>query len=181
MIKHCPPRRRKGRPMRLTAVCKRIIATDTGILILSALSVVALHTATNGQYGFHRDELATLDDARYLAWGYVAYPPLTPFLAWLALELFGPSLTGLRFFSALAQSLAMVLAGLMARELGGSRPGQLLSAVAVAIAPISLTQGALFQYVSFDYLWWVLLAYLVIRLLKSEDPRWWLGIGAVIG
>jgi hypothetical protein len=28
-----------------------------------------LHTVTDGQYGFHSDELATLDDARSLAWG----------------------------------------------------------------------------------------------------------------
>jgi 4-amino-4-deoxy-L-arabinose transferase-like glycosyltransferase len=75
----------------------------------------------------------------------------------------------------------MVLAGLMTRELGGSRNAQLVTAVAVAIAPLSLIQGALFQYVSFDYLWWVLTAYLALRLLKSEDPRWWLGIGAVVG
>jgi hypothetical protein len=46
-----------------------MIATDTGTLILSALSLVALHSATNGQYGFHRDELATIDDARFLGWG----------------------------------------------------------------------------------------------------------------
>jgi hypothetical protein len=46
---------------------------------------------------------------------------------------------------------------------------------------MSLSAGALFQYVSFDYLWWVLIAYLTTRLLKSEDPRWWLGIGAVAG
>ena len=52
--------------MRLTAVCKRMIATDTGTLIVSALSLVALHSATNGQYGFHRDELATIDDAPFL-------------------------------------------------------------------------------------------------------------------
>jgi 4-amino-4-deoxy-L-arabinose transferase-like glycosyltransferase len=140
-----------------------------------------LHLLTNGQYGFHRDELATLDDAHYLAWGYVAYPPLTPFIARLALELFGPSLMGVRLFSALAQSAVMVLAGLMTRELGGSRLAQIVTALAVAIAPISLLQGALFQYVSFDYLWWVLIAYLTIQLLKSENPRWWLGIGAVIG
>jgi hypothetical protein len=157
------------------------ISTSLGLLLLLALIRLLLHGLTNGQYGFHRDELATLDDARYLAWGYVAYPPLTPLIARLALELFGPSLAGLRLFSALAQSLAMVLAGLMTRELGGSRPAQLLSAIAVAIAPISLIQGSLFQYVSFDYLWWVLLAYLLIRLLKSDNPRWWLGIGAVIG
>jgi hypothetical protein len=39
----------------------------------------------------------------------------------------------------------------------------------------------LIQYVTFDYLWSVLIAYLVIRLLRSEDPRWWIAIGAVIG
>jgi hypothetical protein len=38
------------------------------LLVLAALLLV-LHTLTNGQYGFHRDELATLDDARHLAWG----------------------------------------------------------------------------------------------------------------
>ena len=51
-----------------------ILFTDLGVLILLAVARLALHTLTGGQYGFHRDELATLDDARYLAWGYVAYP-----------------------------------------------------------------------------------------------------------
>jgi hypothetical protein len=46
--------------MRLPAICRRIIATDTGVLVLSALALVALHTATNGEYGFHRDELPQL-------------------------------------------------------------------------------------------------------------------------
>src|SRR5580704_10971357 len=92
-------------PMRRTATRQRTIASDTGILVLSALFVVALHTATNGQYGFHRDELATIDDARFLAWGYVVYPPVTPFIARVALTLFGPSMIGLRFFGALAAGI----------------------------------------------------------------------------
>jgi len=154
---------------------------DLMILLLLALARVLLHTLTNGQYGFHRDELATLDDARYLAWGYVAYPPLTPAVARVALELFGPSLPGLRLFAALAQGATMVLAGLMARELGGGRWAQIVASLAVAIAPISLLMGALFQYVAFDYLWWTVVAYCAIRLLRSEDPRWWLEIGAAIG
>ncbi len=158
-----------------------LIKSDLTILILLALARLILHILTNGQYGFHRDELAILDDARYLAWGYVAYPPLTPFIGRIALELFGPSLVGVRLFSALGQSIAMLVAGLMARELGGSRFTQLITAVAAAIAPISLLQGAMFQYVGFDYLWWVLLAFLTIRLLKTENPRYWLAIGLVIG
>lgn len=155
--------------------------TDVGVLILLAAARLGLHVLTNHQYGFHRDELAVLDEARYLAWGYVAYPPLTPFIARVALELFGPSLVGLRFFSAFAQSLAMIVTGLIAHELGGARPAQVVAALAAAIAPMSLIMGAMFQYIAFDYLWWVLLAYLLLRLLKSDDPRWWLGIGAVIG
>jgi 4-amino-4-deoxy-L-arabinose transferase-like glycosyltransferase len=167
--------------MRSSPSRQNILTNDLTLLAALAGARLLLHTLTNGQYGFHRDELAMLDEARFLAWGYVAYPPLTPFLARIALELSGPSLVGVRLFSALAQCGAMVLAGLMTRALGGTRFAQLVTAVATAIAPISLLQGAMFQYVSFDYLWWVLLAYLVVRLLKSEEPRWWLAIGAVIG
>lgn len=158
-----------------------VLLSDLNILILLAVVRMSVHLLTNNQYGFHRDELAVLDDARFLALGYVAYPPFTVFIGRMALELFGPSLVGIRLFSALAQSIAMVLTGLMTRELGGSRRAQVVAAVAAAIAPMSLIMGAMFQYIAFDYLWWVLIAYLIIRLLKSDDPRWWLGIGAVIG
>jgi 4-amino-4-deoxy-L-arabinose transferase-like glycosyltransferase len=159
----------------------RLIPEMPYALFLIALAKILIHLIVNDQYGWHRDELATLDDARYLAWGYVAYPPLTPFIARIGLELFGPALVGIRFFAALAQSAVIILAGLMARELGGSRAAQLVSAVAVAICPVALMSAALFQYVSFDYLWWVLVAYLTLKLLKYEDPRWWLAIGAAIG
>jgi hypothetical protein len=69
----------------------------------------------------------------------------------------------------------------MVRELGGSRATQIAGALAVASSPIALNNGSILTYVCFDYLWWVLIAYLLIRRLKSEDPRWWLAIGAVIG
>lgn len=160
---------------------RKIAFSDLGMLVMMALALFIFHMLTNHQYGFHRDELATIDDARYLDWGYVAYPPLTPFLGRVSMELFGSSMVSVRIFAALAQSLVLILAGLMVRELGGSRLAQVLGALAVAIGPISLVQGSLLQYVSFDYLWWVLIAYLLLRLLKSEDPRWWLAIGAVIG
>ena len=157
------------------------IRSDLAVLVFVAALRFALHVATNGQYGFHRDELQTLDDARHLDWGFVAYPPITPLLGRLELILFGTSLAGFRVFSAAAVSLAMVLAGLITKELGGNRHVQLLAAIAAGIAPISLVQGAVFQYVSFDYLWGVTATYLLVRLLNSEDPRWWAPIGVVLG
>jgi hypothetical protein len=151
------------------------------ILLGIAAAVTLLHLATNGRYGFHRDELQFLSDARHLDWGFVAYPPLTPFLERISLGIFGLSLVGLRLFSVLAQAAAIVVTGLIARELGGGRLAQGTAALAVALSPLPLFQGTEFQYTSFDYLWWVLIAYFTIRLLKSENPRWWLAIGAVIG
>jgi 4-amino-4-deoxy-L-arabinose transferase-like glycosyltransferase len=152
-----------------------------GIVIVLAAGRLILYTLFNNQYGFHRDELQFFDDGRYLAWGYVPYPPVAPFLARIARELFGPSLAGLRFFSALAQAVAMVVAALMARELGGRRFAQIVAAVSVAIAPMSAFSSATFMYVAFDFLWWIVIAYFVVRLLKDEEPRWWLAIGGCIG
>jgi 4-amino-4-deoxy-L-arabinose transferase-like glycosyltransferase len=155
--------------------------SDQALPILLALggAVLAVHLLTGGRYGFHRDELATLDDARHLAWGYVAYPPVTPFFGWISLKLFGTSLTGFRFFAAVSASAAVVLTGLMARELGGKTGAQALAASAAI--PFALGTGSLMQYVAFDYLAWVACSYFFVRLCKSRDPRWWLAIGGCIG
>jgi Dolichyl-phosphate-mannose-protein mannosyltransferase len=154
---------------------------DRGLAILVALAttVLFIHLMTSGRYGFHRDELATLDDARHLAWGYVAYPPITPFFGWISLKLFGESLTGFRLFAAASTSVAVILTGLMARELGGKTGAQALAASAAI--PFALGAGSLMQYVSFDYLAWVACSYFFVLLCKSRDPRWWLAIGGCIG
>jgi Dolichyl-phosphate-mannose-protein mannosyltransferase len=146
-----------------------------------AIGVALIHMLTNGRYGFHRDELQVLDDARHMDWGFVAYPPFTPFIERVAFALFGPSLIGLRTFSVFAQATALVLTGLMARELGAKRLAQIVAVLGTAVSLLPMFQGTEFQYSSFDYLWWVLIAYFLIRLLNSENPRWWLAIGAVAG
>ena len=170
-----------GLSFTLLRIWRAIVASDIGLLLLLALAKFILHMLTNGQYGFHRDELGSLEDARVLAWGYVSSPPLAPFIARAAETLFGPSLVGLRTFAALGQSAAMVLTGLIARELGGSRRAQVVAALATAIATVSLVWSSFFHYGGLDYLWWVLLAYFAARLLHTENPRLWLGIGAAIG
>jgi len=155
----------------------------TGVIasVAIAAAVTLLHLFTNSRYGFHRDELQFLSDARHLDWGFVAYPPLTPFLEHLGLAVFGLSLVGLRLFSVFAQAAAIIVTTLMARELGGRNLAQVTAALAVALSPLPLFEGTEFQYSSFDYLWWTLAAYFIIRLLKTDNPRWWIAIGAALG
>lgn len=150
-------------------------------LLCIAAAITLIHLLTNGRYGFHRDELQFLSDARHLDWGFVSYPPLTPFLERVSLDSFGLSMVGLRLFSVLAQAAVIVVTGLMAKELGGDRLAQVTAALAVALSPLPLFEGTEFQYTTFAYLWWVLIAYFTIRLLRTENPRWWLAIGAAVG
>jgi uncharacterized membrane protein len=153
--------------------------SDTAILAYIAFGTVIAHLLTGNRYGFHRDELAVLDDARHLAWGYVAYPPVTPFFARLSLALFGTSLVGFRFFAAAVQALAVFLTGLMAREFGGKRDAQILAALGAV--PFCLGAGALMQYISFDYVCWVMAAYSMARLLRTDDGRWLVAVGSAVG
>jgi 4-amino-4-deoxy-L-arabinose transferase-like glycosyltransferase len=160
--------------------------TALGLLLALALARFLLHALLAGRYGFDRDELAFLSDARHLAWGYVAYPPVTSFLAHVSMQWFGDSLTAFRLPSALAQALATLLAGLMARELGGGRMAQAVAAIAVCCAPFSMVSGTMLSYSGLDYLWWVLAAWMLLKIANARDDgsdsrRWWLGLGLAIG
>ena len=162
---------------------KRVNANrgDVALLVGIATMFAIAHIATNGRYGFHRDELQFLADARHLDWGFVAYPPVTPFLEHIGLSIFGVSLIGLRMFSVIAQTILIVVSGLMARDLGGGRLAQVTTVLAVALSPLPIFEATEFQYTSFGMLWYVLIAWFTIRLLKTENPRWWLAIGAAVG
>jgi len=162
--------------------------SGTAIVVGIAIGTVIVHVATGARYGFDRDELMLLEDARHLAWGYVPYPPMTALFGRVGLGFFGTWLVGFRFFAAVVQAVAVVLTGFMAKELGGRRWAQVVAALAAV--PFCLGAGALMQYISFDYVCWVLVAYCMVRLLaegeegslrEGEQARWWLGIGAGIG
>jgi 4-amino-4-deoxy-L-arabinose transferase-like glycosyltransferase len=136
---------------------------------------------TNGRYGFHRDELQFMSDARHLDWGFVAYPPVAPLLARISMTLFGLSLSGLRLFPLFAQTAALFVTALMTKELGGDRLASAAAVLGVGLAVYPFYAGTVFQYTAFDYLWWVLSEYFAVRLLTSGNPRWWPAIGASAG
>lgn len=147
-------------------------------MLLAALTVV-FHFAIGNRYGFHRDELQFLFDARHLAWGYVAYPPVTSFLGRIAIALFGISPAVFRLPASIADATSLVLIALLARQMGGRRAAQIVALLA-GLA-ILLVVGALMQYVSFDYLAWTLVAFFTAVVLRTENPRWWLAAGAAVG
>ncbi|HKF74796.1 MAG TPA: glycosyltransferase family 39 protein [Candidatus Dormibacteraeota bacterium] len=142
---------------------------------------VAVSMVFAGRYGWHRDELYYLASARHPALGYVDYPPVAPMIARLVQVVAPDSVVALKFASVLAGAVVVVLAALIARELGGGRRAQVLAALAVVISPLFLGGNFIFETVSFDQVVWALLLWLVARVLAGGDRRLWLLAGLVLG
>src|SRR6185437_13596876 len=65
-------------------------------------------------------------------------------------------------------------------RLGAGRTGQLLAALAAATCAEYL--GAMHELTTTtpDLVFWALILLLVMQLLASRDPRWWLAIGYLL-
>ncbi|MCW2708117.1 MAG: hypothetical protein JWM22_1959 [Frankiales bacterium] len=147
------------------------VAIATGLLLL----------LVSGRYGYHRDELYFLQAGRHLDWGFPDQPPLTPLLA-RVMSWFAPhSLVLLRLPSTLSAAAVVLLSGLLAERLGARRSGQWLATIATAMCGFVLAVGHLLSTATTNLLGWVVISYLVVRLLQGADRRLWLLVGLVAG
>lgn len=148
------------------------------LLLVLALKC-GLNLAFAWRYGWQRDELYYLVAGRHLQGGYVEFPPVTALLSAAARSLFGSSLVGFRAFAILAGAATILLAALVARELGGGRRAQTLGAALVAFSPILLATNGLFQPVSFDQTATMFVLWLALRLALGRGS--WLALGVAVG
>ncbi len=153
----------------------------TAILIYLALFKLLLHLLTAGNYGYFRDEFYYIVASERLDFGYVDFPPFVVLVTAATRAVLGDSLLALHFLPALAGAVMVVLTGLMARELGGGRYAQGLAALATLVAPNILAYGAWLSMDAFDQLFWVSGAYVLLLILKRDEPRLWLLFGLVAG
>ena len=146
-----------------------------------ALADLALHVALSGRYGYWIDEVYFIACGEHLAWGYVDHPPLIAAVARVSRLLLGDSLYAIRLASALSGALLVLIAGRVARELGGGRFAQIVAALSVVVAPVYLGFHGLLTMNAFEPLFWMTSAWLATRMVRRDDPRAWLAIGVVVG
>ena len=154
-----------------------------GIVLVLAAVKLLIHLATTGLFGYSYfvDELYYLACAEHLDWGYVDLPPLLPALTAVARSLIGDSLFAVRLIPTLSGAAAVLLAGLLARELGGGQLAQGLAALAGLVAPLNLVMSSMHTVNALEPLAWTGCAWIATRIMRGADPRLWLLVGLVAG
>ena len=151
------------------------------ILLYLAAAKVLVHLLTAGNYGYFRDELYYVAAGERLQFGYVDFPPLVAVVAAATRAVLGDSLSALHLPTVPAGAAVVVLAGLMARRLGGGRFAQGVAALAVLVGPSFLAFGTWLSMDAFDQLFWVAAAYVLIGILQGGRPELWLPFGLFAG
>jgi 4-amino-4-deoxy-L-arabinose transferase-like glycosyltransferase len=159
----------------------RSVRTTGALLFAIAAVKLAVHLYAGRHYGYFVDEMYYLACSRHLAWGYVDQPPLIALVTLLWRSVIGQSLAVIRLLPALAGVAEVALTALIARELGGRRFAQELAALAALIAPGILGGDGLLTMNAFEPLFWMGCAYLLIRLINTENTKLWIWFGILSG
>jgi hypothetical protein len=147
----------------------------------AAVIVLVVHLATNGNLGFHTDELYYIDSGRHAALGYVDFPPIVPLLARLETDLLGATPWGLRLLPTLLGAFMVVVSGAYVRRLGGSLRLQALALLIAVTAPYFLGANWVYQTVTFDEATWMIAFYCFLCLVLEHRPRYWIYLGLSLG
>ncbi|MEZ4375871.1 MAG: glycosyltransferase family 39 protein [Polyangiaceae bacterium] len=139
-----------------------------------------VHLLLIRRYGYHTDELYFIECGRHLAWGYVDHPPLIPWIA-AAVDRLGGGLFALRLPAVLAGTATLWLSGLLVKLWGGGWRAQLVTLLALLLAPAPLRMGSMLDIPVFEVFLCTLSAYWVALALKRQ-VRWaWLAAGVSLG
>jgi len=147
---------------------------------LAALALLA-HLYASGGYDYFRDELYFIVCGEHLDWGYVDQPPLVPLIAMIMHRLFASSLVMLRLAPALAHAGTVLLAAETARALAGRSWAQGMAALATLMAGVLLGIGTILTTNALDPPAWLGTGYILIRIVRGGDRRWWLALGVLAG
>jgi hypothetical protein len=161
---------------RLNSSEKIIIATLAGACFL-----LHLITNLNGAYGFFRDELYYIACSDHLAFGYVDQPPFSLYLLKVSRAIFGDSLTAIRLVPSLAHALTIVVTGMIVKQLGGKSFAIFLAGLAVFTSLIHTGMSLIYSMNAIDILLWAIAIYLLLKIIGTEEKRYWVWLGVVLG
>jgi hypothetical protein len=151
------------------------------IVILFAVIKLVIHMLVAGNYELHRDALLYIAQSDHLDWGYWSVPPMTAFLTRIFREIFGNSFYAIRLLPALIGVVTIFIIGDAVRILGGKKPAFIMAVFAFLFSVAYLRSNCLLQPVSIDQLFWFLAFYVTLKLISTQNTKYWILLAVILG
>jgi len=150
------------------------------VILFFAFLKLIFHLVTSSNYGLHRDEYLYFEQGKHMAWGFYEVPPFTPFIGMLA-NIFDGSVFMIRLFPALTGVLIIILACKLVKDLGGGMFATIATGLSLTLSTSLLATNSLFQPVSFNQLFWFLLAFSIVKIIINQDKKNYYFFGVLVG
>jgi len=143
--------------------------------------IIYLITQVFFAYGIFRDEYYYLACANRLDFGYVDHPPLSIWILGFWKMLFGDSMLIIRLVPAIVSSLSLFFMGAFTQKLGGEKSAIVIAMILFMLTPIFLGMNTIYSMNTFDFFFWILSAYLFLKIIQTENKKYWIWLGFVLG
>ena len=152
--------------------------------ILAAIFMVAkicIHLFSAGVYELHRDEMLYFNMGSHPAFGYLTVPPVSGFFAFVVKSVFGWSVAGIRLLPALFGAATLYLVARFIYDMKGGITALVVASIAFLASPGFLLLFSVFTSNAFEVFFWTLAIFFIFKLIKTENPKYWVSIGVVLG
>jgi len=152
--------------------------------ILAAIFMAAklcIHMFSAGVYELHRDEMLYFNMGSHPAFGYLTVPPVTGIFAFVVKSVFGWSVAGIRLLPTLFGAATLYLIACFIREMKGGITALVVASIAFLASPGFLLLFSVFTPNAFEVFFWTLAIFFIFKLLKTENPKYWISIGVILG
>lgn len=150
------------------------------LLVVASVTLLRLAMLALDRYDLSGDE------AQYWVWslepalGYYSKPPLVAWIIHASTSIFGSGTFGVRATSPIAHAATALILYAVGNRLYGPRIG-MWSAILYATLPAVFVSSMLISTDPFLLLFWAAALYVSVRLVETNDERWWLALGLIVG
>jgi hypothetical protein len=144
---------------------------------------LTLHLIADANSGFQGDELLHIETGNHPSLGYMEFPPVISWLAFIQNQFHSQSVFVHHIFSHIASLLILILIALTTVKLGGKAKSVFIVLLCILTAPAFGRGHQLFQPVVFTHLFWLFSFYQLVRYVITLDKKYllYLTIGVSFG
>ena len=140
------------------------------IIIFFCVFNLTLHIIADFNSGFQGDELLHIETGNHPDFGYMEFPPVIGWLAFIQNLFHSNSVFVNHIFCHIASTLILILAALTTIALGGKSKAVFIMLLCISVMPARAYQ--LFQPVVFTHLFWLLSFYQFVRFVKTLENKY---------